>query len=204
MRWPIHASKIKTVPTSEPLDLTETKRFLDIDASDTNDDSLVAALIKAARDRFEDYTGRRLITQDWYLYLNDWPGSEVYPDSDYEDEIELPGTPLISVTAVKYYDQSGIAYTFAATNYHADVSTEPGRIVLAGTATWPSTTSLRPSQGIEIEYKCGYGAAYSNVPPGIQLILQMLVQHWFHNRSDLGKVSSEVQSMMDDYRILYL
>lgn len=194
----IRSSKIKTAPTSEPLILTDVKPFLDIDSSDTEDDVLITSLMRAARNRFEEYTSRRLIQQDWYLYLNDWPSCK-----GYEDEIELPGFPLISITGIKYYDENGTEYTFAATDYRADVSTEPGRVVLNYNKTWP-TSSLRLSQGIEIEYRCGYGSSHSSVPPDIQLILKMLVQNWFHNRSEANKIPDEIRNMMDEYRILFL
>lgn len=196
MIWQTKSSKIKTAPVAEPLDLAETKPFLDIDASDVADDELIFFLIRAARDRFEEYTSRRLIQQDWYHYLSDWPSV-----AGYEDEIELPYFPLISITAITYYDENGTEYTFASTDYRADVSTEPGRVVLNYNKTWP-TSSLRPSQGIVIDYRCGYGTSHKNIPPGIQMILKMLVQHWFHNRSEANKVPEEIRSMMDEYRLV--
>ena len=197
MRWPIQALKLKTAPVQEPIDLAEMKRFLDIDASDTNDDNLITTLIKSARDIFEEVNSCRLIEQSWYLYLNDWPGSCDIPDPDYVDEIEIPYWPLLSITTFKYFNDSGTEYIFAG--WHADTSKKPGRIVLKEGFTWPSTSDLRRSEGIQIDFKCGYGAVTNSVPKGIQLVLKMIVQHLFHNRSEA--FSSSLNSMISRYKL---
>lgn len=197
MRWPIHSLKLKTAPVQEPIDLAETKRFLDIDASDTNDDNLITTLIKSARDIFEEINSCRLIEQSWYLYLNDWPESVDIPDPNYADEIEIPYWPLLSITTFKYFDSSGLEYTFDG--YYADTSKKPGRVVLKSGYTWPSVTNLKSSEGIQIDFKCGYGAVTNSVPKGIQLVLKMIVQHLFHNRSEA--FSSSLNSMISRYRL---
>jgi uncharacterized phiE125 gp8 family phage protein len=203
MRIPIVSKKIKTAPTNEPLDLTETKSFLDIASEDGTDDNMILKLIKAARSFFEERTYRRLITQTWYAYMNDWPGGEDFPNPDYVDEIEVPYPPLQSVSSIKYYDQSGTEYTFSSANYNVDISSEPGRIVLKDTVSWP-TTLLKTAEGIKIEYICGYGSTYSNVPEDIQLCLMMLVQHWFHNRGDALKIPDQILEAIDQYNIRFL
>lgn len=190
----IRSWKIKTAPVSDPFDLTETKQLLDVDPSDTNDDKLILMLGKAATNLFEEYTGRKLITQSWHQYLSDWP--------EQQDEIEIIFPPLISVVAVKYYNEAGQASTFAAGNYTVDNSSEPGKIVLLGSATWPSEITLRDAQGIEIEFTCGYGDKFTSVPVDMRAIIMFLVARWFHNRQELGTMPDEIKMMIDARRIL--
>ena len=139
-------TRLITGPTGEVLTLDEAKDHLVVDH--TLDDSLIRALIQAAVTQAEDLTNRRLLTQTWRLYLQDWPSG---------DEIILPYGQLQSVTSVTYLDDDGVTNTLAATTYTVDTDSEPARIVLEDDETWP-TESLYPANAIIIEFVCGYGA----------------------------------------------
>lgn len=136
------------------------------------EDTLISALITAAREYCEGYLNRALINQTWYLWLDDWP------DEDY---IKVPLPPLASVTAVTYYDTDDTAATFASTYYYVDTNNEPGRICLNYGESWPSTT-LRPYNGVCVEYVCGYGATSASVPAMIKSAMLLLLGHLYENR----------------------
>jgi len=136
-----------TPPIYYPVTLDQVKDHLRITHS--NDEPYLQALIAAATDKAEQYIRRRLITQTWKIFLNDWPNG---------DEIILPFGQLQSVTHVKYKDTDGTQSTWnSSTEYIVDTSTDPGRIVLAYGKEYPTTT-LYPSNPIEIQFVCGYGA----------------------------------------------
>ena len=69
---------IATAPAAEPISTADAKLHLRVDITDDND--LIDALVKVAREHVEIITRRALITQTWDYYLDDFPG-ELYRDS---------------------------------------------------------------------------------------------------------------------------
>jgi len=161
---------IKTEPVNRALTLQSLKDQLYI-VDDPTYDTHLYTLIDSATEWVEQYLCRKLITQTWYVYLDDWP---------YGDYIELPFGDLQSVTAVKYTDSDEVESTFAAADYLVDTDSVPGRVVLGFGKTWPTDT-LSPRNPIEIEFVTGYGAAETAVPKSIKHAIKMLcAQHWEH------------------------
>lgn len=173
-------------PASEPVSLTEAKLHLRVEVSD--DDALIAALITAAREYVEESARRALVTQTWRLSLSGWPGG---------NSIELSRPPLQSVTSIIYKDSAGASTTWAAANYLVDTDSEPGRVVLAYGASWPSVT-LYPSNPIQITYVAGYGAA-SAVPQRLRQAVLLLVGHWYENRESTisGTIARDIPLGLD-------
>lgn len=181
--------KLVTGPAHEPVSLDEAKLHLRIDSSDEN--TIISALITAAREYIEHACRRALITQTWRLSLDDWPVTG--------DEIELPRAPLVSVTSVVYTDSDGTATTWAAANYEVDTDSQPGRIKLAYGESWPSAT-LKASNPIQITYIAGYGNAV-DVPQHLRQAIMLLVGHWYENREmaapvQLREVPLAVESLI--------
>lgn len=214
------AIKIATPPAQEPIDLTEAKAHVRIDGAD--DDALLTALIMAARQAVEEATGRALVTQTWDLWLDDFTKQGLFLD-DYvqfdgngnaytggkplAQSIELPRSPLQSVTAVYYYQDDDVEATLAASNYIVDSASEPGRVALKRSGSWP--TSLRPINGARIRFVCGYGTP-SAVPQPLKQAMLMLISHWFENRetvnvgTSVNELPFSVQMLLQPYRIMRL
>lgn len=178
------ADSLITGPSVEPLDLEEVKKHLRFGS--TTEDSLIDAWISAARQYFEDQTGRQLITATWEYWLDQFPG---------DGEIELPhpplqpqadGPPATGVVSVKYRDTSGVLQTWAASNYVVVAPQGPqasrGRVTLADGITWPSTQPI--AGAVQIRYTAGYGRAAGDVPELIRTALYMLVGHFHRHRAD--------------------
>jgi len=194
---------LKTAPTVEPISLDEAKRHLRIDIDETDHDDYLQDLIVVARHQVEMITWRKLITQTWTAFLQDWPGGNY---------IELPFGKLQSVTpevidgvsGIKYTDTDGDTYSWVSTEYIVDTNYQHGRITLADGYTWPNET-LYPSNPIEIVFICGYGLATS-VPPQIKQAMKMIMSELFENRetSLIGVSFQEmdtVNNLLSNFRL---
>lgn len=188
-----------TAPALEPVSRTEAKLHCRIDADMVDDDTLVDALVKAAREWVEQRTRRALITQTWDLWQDDWPVG---------DEFRLPQPPLQSVTHVKYVDEDAATTTWSSANYLVDTFSEPGRVVMKGSASWPSAT-LQDVNAVNVRFVAGYGSAGTAVPQPIRQAMLMLIGHWYENREAIlatGAMPKEVPLAVDallwPYRVL--
>ena len=143
---------LKTAPVTEPISVAEAKAHMRVDISD--DDTLIAALITAARRWIEDLTGIRMVTQTWYYYLDAFP---------CEDVITLPIGPVSAVSSVKYTPSGGVQTTFSGSiGYETDLASLPARIALKSGQSWPADT-LNRVNGVCIEFVAGYVAVDSMV-----------------------------------------
>jgi uncharacterized phiE125 gp8 family phage protein len=170
--------KLVTPPTLEPVTLAEAKRQANVVASD--EDSLLTALIVAARELVEQDTSRALLTQTWALKLHDW----------FVDKLELPRAPLQSVTSIKYLDSAGVEQTLPASYYDVDTHREPGVIWRDEDAVWPLVSD--DANAITITYKAGYGDAAAACPGRAKQAILLLVGHWYRVREAVGQVGTEV------------
>jgi uncharacterized phiE125 gp8 family phage protein len=142
-------------------------------APESAEDTYIESLITVARDIVEEHTGRRLINQTWNYYLDEWP---------CDDHIKLPYAPLVSVVSVGYTDCDGTTYSMSTDDYTVDTKSEPGRIVLEYTGSWPSVT-LHPVNPIDIEYVSGYGTS-TNVPKIIKQAMLLIAGDLYKNREN--------------------
>jgi uncharacterized phiE125 gp8 family phage protein len=187
--------KLKTAPTIEPVDLDEVKNHLRLDSA--VEDTLLASLIKAAREHVEALCGP-LLTQTWNQYEDDWPAGDVIPI----------GKPrLQSVSSITYTDVDSVSATLDTANYSVDTDSEYfPRIVLEDDGEWP-TTDLHPKNPIDIEMVCGYGDETDDIPEPVRIAILLLVAHWYENRSpvNIGSVVTPlplaVDSLLTHYRI---
>lgn len=163
-------TKLKTAPAAEPVTASDAKTHMNVDFS--TDDTYIGLLCTAAREYVEQITGRKLITQTWYGYLPTFP-AKAY--------IELPYGSLQSVTSVKYKNEGGTEYTWAATNYIVDVAPALGRIALNYNCSYPSYTPY-PVNAVTVEFVCGYGTAGDNVPGPINQAIKILIADMYELR----------------------
>jgi len=159
-------------PASEPLALADVKLHLRVDADITEDDSLITALIVAARQQAEHRTGRALVTQQWRLGLDQFP----------DDSLELPLPKLQSVQSVTYLDADGVRQTLAGAKYDVVTDELVGRLLPAFGKTWPDCR-IRPGS-VQVSYTCGYGAA-ADVPQSIKAWMLLAIAAWYENREAL-------------------
>ncbi len=176
-------------PEAEPVSLAEAKAFLRLEHDD--EDGLVAALITAARLHIEAATRRLLVTQNWRIVRDRWPGGIV--------PISL--APLQSISAVRLFPAEGDAETLPASEYWLDAASTPARLVARRGFPSPG----RPVAGIEIDVVAGYGDA-ADVPEPLRQAIRLLVAHWFEDRLLVGAADlllpKTVDALIAPYQVL--
>lgn len=219
MRYGNPFGRLTTVtgPAAEPVSTATAKEWLRIESGVTADDTLIDALVVAARQHVEEYCQIRLITQTVRQTLDRWPGyraNATMPNegriSDWKngevDYVELIARPVQSITSVTLYDDAGNSETWNASNYRLSEPGDRSRLVPTDNVAWPSAT--RRSDAIEIVYVAGFGDAGSNVPDAILKAIKLLVAHWYENREaeviggTPASLKTGVQALLAPYRFL--
>lgn len=157
----------------------------------TDEDSLLAILITAARQWVENFTGLGLAPQTLELMLD-----------EFTETIDLPFSPVSSVTSVTYKDYAGTETTIANTNYIVDTDSMVGSIVEAYGYEWPSFTPY-PLNPIRIRYVTGY----TTCPSSIKLAMLLMIAYWYANREAVGSIDNgtkegrAVTSLLMPYKV---
>lgn len=160
----------------------------------TTEDPYLTSLIKSATLQAENITKRRLITQTWKMYLDFFP---------CRSWIEIPYSPLQSITNVQYVDRNGATQTLSSSLYNVSVARERGRIQLNVGQSWPLAAMQQDS--VIITAVVGYGSARSAVPEPIKQAMLLLLGHWYNQREDVvfgvvgTKVPNTSQALLSPY-----
>jgi len=204
-----------TAPASEPVTANDVKSQLELDVSDTSQDTKIELYITAAREMVEEYTGLALITQTWQLTLDHWPNDqEPWWDgtrqmaitelwaSGRAAQVIIPRYPLQAVGSIK---ADGTAVTVGDV-FIVDTQQKPGRLVIKRGAAWP--TVLDNANGIEIEYTAGYGSNSTDVPAAIRLAIIQMSAYMFEHRGDCDTGQalkmSGAESLVNTYKAVQL
>ncbi len=157
-------------PATEPVSLTEMKSWLREDGSD--EDQLIQALIVSARMTLEAYTRRFFVTQSWRIVLDAWPCDPL--------AMTIPFAPFQSVSAIRIYDEGGLAQTLAPDSYRSPPASDGGRLIFKSSPPPPG----RSNDGIEIDFSVGYGASPTETPEPLRRAIMVLATHWREKRGD--------------------
>jgi len=186
---------LKTAATSTVISLSEAKAFLRIDSDYDDDNTYITSLINVATQVVEEFTRRRLMTQTYNLFYDEFP-----------PYIDLQVGDVASVTHIKYYDADNTLQTLATDQYDVDTKVRPGRIYESEDGDFPNTYE-RPN-AVEVEFIVG-GTA-SDVPEPIKMAMYLIIGRYYENRQDVvtGTIASELPLMVDHlltpYRLLEL
>lgn len=169
---------VTTAPAAEPVTLTELKAHLRIDY--TEEDTLLATYLQAAREICESLTGRRMMTRTEKLLLDFFPEG---------DTIIIPAAPVTAVGSIVTKDEDDDSTAFASSNYIVDTSGPVAKIVLKTDCSWPTLdTNAKPVNAIEIPFTSGY-ATIGAVPERMKLAVKLLAGHYFENREDTSPLT---------------
>jgi uncharacterized phiE125 gp8 family phage protein len=166
-----------TSPFDDIITLQELKAHCRIDASD--EDTYLEALILAARQYAENYTWRAFQTQTWRVTYDCFPCI-----------IEVPRPPLQSVTSIQYVDDAGDTQTLSTSLYQVDTKSQPGRIIPAYGASWPTVRS-DTLNAVTVNFVAGYGDDPDDVPAGLRHAVKLIAAQWYERREpvEVGAVT---------------
>lgn len=183
------AWKVTSGPASEPITTATAKEWLKVEFS--ADDTLISALITAARKHVERYTGTAMLTQTIEEKLDGFPAGE----------IRLSVSPLISVTSIAYLDASGDSQTVDAANYIVDGHSKPPRIAPGFAFAWPQTYDV--INAVTITYTAGHSATTAaNFPSELLTAMQMWMAGMYDTRQDMAKrYKNASTALMDLIRV---
>ncbi|MBS3650801.1 head-tail connector protein [Pseudaminobacter sp. 19-2017] len=162
---------LRTVePAVEPVTVSEAKAFLRM--SGTAEDELLAGLIKAAREDVERATGLALIEQDWRLAIDCIPTNKV---------VLLMRHPVREVVSVTAYGSEGEASLVTPGSYQVDLISRPARLLFVNRP--PATRAMN---GLEVDFRAGFGESGVDVPDLLRRAILVLVAHWHEFRASYG------------------
>lgn len=174
-----------TEPLAEPITLVAAKQNLRVDHD--SEDDLIAGLIRAAREEVEASAGLALIDQHWRCVLDAVPRSR---------RVLLPRHPVREIVSVTVYGSEGEASLLDPSTYLLDPVSRPARLLFHATP--------RPDvamNGIEIDFRAGFGEAGTDVPDMLRRAIHLLVAHWYEFRAQFGPGDQPV-SLPETYRRL--
>jgi uncharacterized phiE125 gp8 family phage protein len=192
---PHTATKLITAPVIEPYALEEAKSHCRI--AITDDDARVSEWIRAARTKVEKDTGRALLTQTWDLFLDAfYCGGPYLGDFGWpryaRPAILVPYPPLQSVTSVNQTDTNNNETVWAASNYVVDTASEPGRIGLSDTGSWP--TGLRIFQPGRVRFVAGWTSA-EGIPDSLRQAVALQIG-WFSENREPNKIERDAYEQL--------
>jgi uncharacterized phiE125 gp8 family phage protein len=164
---PTWTTKIITEPAVEPVTLEQVKNHSRI--THIEDDSWLLMAMVVARQYVEKTCELSLITQTRRTTF----------DGFRKPWLTLAYGPTISISEIKYYDQTNALQTLA--NYQAALESNPCLIVPAAGQPWPQTMPNK-IDAVKVTYVAGYGDP-ENVPAALKQAILLLVDHWYSNRS---------------------
>jgi uncharacterized phiE125 gp8 family phage protein len=163
--------------TNELWTSAEVKNYLKVD--DSTDDSLIAAMNKAARAEVESRQNISTLNKTIVQKLERFPSSYKVA-TDYENVIKCLVYPLVSVTSITYLDENGVSQVLSPSLYEVD--TYRGIIAEAVDQDFPDTyLSLND---VTITYVAGFGTNSTDCPADIRIAVLKLIAAMYDNRTN--------------------
>lgn len=201
-----YSLRVTTPPAVEPLTVEEAKAHLRLLVSD--DDAIVGSYVKAAREWVEEMGSLAPITQTIEMRIDRFPGQYPYGFPGQYDfvphrttltwidryAIQIPRTPLVSISSISYVDTNGVTQTMDASLYQVSLGGRniPGRVTPVYGQTWPIARAQMDA--VLITFIAGYGSAPSSVPESVRSLIRLLVAHQYEFREPVvtGTIVNEL------------
>lgn len=157
---------VTSPPSVEPVDLAEASLFIRYDQSLQN--SVITALITAARLDVEAWTNRTMIDTGYDFFIN-----------DLFDEIFIPTSTIIAVSAITYQDLEDATQTLSSTLFKVDNKSVSNKVFRDPLETYPEV--LVQPLAVKISFTAGF-ANVAAVPENLKTVIKMRVAELFEHR----------------------
>lgn len=170
--------------TDTPITLAEAKLQCRVDGTD--EDTLLATYINAARDYIENMSGIVCGTATRVQYFD-----------MFAERLPLYRAPVNSITSVYYIASDGTDTMLAADQYRLRQRYGVATLQPAYGVTWPDTECV--DGAVKVTISAGY-ASNSVTPDAIRTAALMLVAHWYDNRQAvaIGTITKELEFAVAD------
>jgi len=198
--------KLSVPPVVEPISLTTARDHCRLDEDITEDDVLIAGAITAARILAETALHQKLITQDWAIALDYFPGCLASSSSaSYLQAYTIPLVPVQQVLSLKYYDENNVLITMDSMSYQSDAFGLRTRLMPLYGQMWPATAKRLGA--VQIAVRVGFGDDETQVPENIrQWMLCAIADMYEHRtitreRGDLT-INPFIDGLLDSHRVV--
>jgi uncharacterized phiE125 gp8 family phage protein len=181
--------KVITQPATEVVATDVMKNNLKLDGI-TADDSLVATLLIAARQRCEEYCNIKFIDTVVEQVWDEFPKGV-----KFQNCLNLTIGNASAVESFKYYDEAGVIQTWSASNYILDTYSKSGRICTAANVDYPTIDTDRINS-IIVRYTSGFGSSASTVPDAIKHAIMLQASYLYSNREDKAHTMSTLSEYL--------
>jgi hypothetical protein len=209
-----------TQPEFEPVTLAEMKRHLREFDSVTSRNDDIEALITAAREWAEDFTGRALFDQTWRLSISasgnggddvsTYKPTHGYYCGSYDwtrvGEILLRRSPALEITSLVTVDAAGAETVIDDATYELrEADSKFPRVVALTGATWSTATELR------VTFRAGYADTTgspqqdaSEIPERFKQAIKLWVQaNYDCDPDDMPKLLSIAEGLIRPERVVH-
>jgi len=185
MNW---HTELVSESTVEPIATTDVKVHLNLPSTQTTDDTLIADMIKTARQYCEDRVpgGKTYIAARTWDYVR-----SAFPEGD--SRLKIPYPPFASLTSITYFDGVNSSTTL-------NTSTDVRTFSPANQITWlePTVDKLWPdsytrSDAVTVRFIAG-----GTINPPVKQAMKLLCGHWYENREVLGTAPKELEFSVRD------
>lgn len=205
------STRILAQPTSEPLQLDDVKEYLKVDEPD--DDALIQRLITQVRRQAEQITRMALAVATYESIVDlDMPVQGILSGfiGYGSGKIEIPFSPLITVTDVSIEQTPGTWISIDPSNYAIDYNSLPGALwvtaqglSLIGQVVWAFWNGPFEPR-LKVTYQAGYSDP-TQVPAEIVLAMYEIIASQYEDRSgDAATMPIGAISKLEDARIQLL
>jgi len=177
-------TKVITDIVEEPVSLAEMRNFLKFADTDANEDTLITAMIKSAR---------QLLETSLNLSFAEKTIKVLFSKSDFVGGFAfIPYSPFSSISSVKQ---------ILIDNTETELTENEG-YYLTGLNQKKLYVTFSSGQ-IEVIYKSGYEDESTETLPAIFIeLIKKQVAEWYNNREDYytGSLSSEIDKICQNYK----
>ena len=169
---------------AEPITLDTARLHLRLDTEGSPpthpDDALVEALITAAREAAESYTGLAIAHQTYTIAFDEFP----------EKSIVLGTWPINSITSITYKDADNAVQTLSAADYFLDNYARPGEVALQPTKAWPVTVAA--ANAVVVTFTAGFTDGLSPdpypLPKSVKQAMLLTIGHLYDHRESTSSL----------------